>query len=72
MLGSIRKISTALDGGYTITFDVPENQKEEVLKLFDLTNQSVSVFVEIFNEESEEVCQEVVRESEQADLTSKP
>lgn len=49
-LAVISKISTQKDGGTSVTFSIPENENEQVKKLFDFQNMVVSVAVVPRNE----------------------
>lgn len=41
----IKSIKTSIDGGYIVSFDLPESEKEEVKKLLDMLNTSVKLTV---------------------------
>jgi hypothetical protein len=47
MLASIKSIRTSIDGGYVLSFDVPESEREEVKKLLDMLNASMKLIVEL-------------------------
>lgn len=46
MLASIKTIRTSLDGGYVLSFDVPESEREDVKKLLDMLNTSIRLKIE--------------------------
>jgi hypothetical protein len=47
MQAIIKSIKTSIDGGYIVSFDLPESEREEVKKLLDMLGQNVSLEVKL-------------------------
>ena len=43
----IKSIRTSIDGGFVISFDIPENEKSAVKLLLDMLNKNVKLTVEL-------------------------
>jgi len=46
MIASIKKISTTADGGFVVSFDVPESEVAEIVKLYPKRQREIKLIVE--------------------------